>query len=45
MSYTIPLYKIYRNKDDIKAVSNVLKRDTYWSVGPEIEVFEKHNSI
>ena len=38
--WKIPLYKILTDKEDIKQVSNVLKRGTDWAIGPEIEKFE-----
>ena len=38
--WKIPLYKVLTDKEDIKQVSNVLKRGTDWAIGPEIEKFE-----
>jgi len=39
--WEIPLYKILVDEEDLRGVSNVIKRGTYWAVGPEIEKFEK----
>jgi perosamine synthetase len=41
MKYNIPLFKTYWENDDVEAVSKVIKRGTYWAIGPEIEEFEK----
>jgi len=41
VQWKIPLFKTYSDEDDLKAVCDVLKRGTYWAVGPEIEEFEK----
>lgn len=40
MSWKIPLFKIYSDEDDIKAVSDVVRRGTYWADGKEIVQFE-----
>lgn len=37
----IPIFKIYWDKEDVKAVTNVIKRGSYWATGPEIKKFEK----
>ena len=37
----IPLFKIYWDEEDIKAVGDSLKRGTNWACGPSIEKFEK----
>jgi perosamine synthetase len=37
----IPLYKVYCDEEDVEAVTRVIKRGTYWAIGPEIEEFEK----
>jgi len=34
------LFKTYSDQDDIDAVSSIIKRGTYWAIGPEIEQFE-----
>lgn len=39
-----PLFDIYWNRSDVKAVSDVIKRGNYWAIGPEIETFEKQLS-
>jgi len=41
MNIKIPLFKIYWDKNDIQAVSEVIKRGSYWAIGPEVEKFEK----
>ncbi|MBU1632524.1 MAG: DegT/DnrJ/EryC1/StrS family aminotransferase [Nanoarchaeota archaeon] len=41
MQQKISLFKTYWDKEDVKAVTNVIKRGTYWAIGPEIEEFEK----
>ena len=40
MYWKIPLFKIYRDEEDIKSVTNVIKRGSYWATGPEIQEFE-----
>jgi perosamine synthetase len=40
MSIKIPLFKIYWDEDDVKAVKKVIERGTYWATGPEITEFE-----
>jgi dTDP-4-amino-4,6-dideoxygalactose transaminase len=42
MTWKIPLFKIYYDAKDIKAVTNVIQRGTYWSTGPEIKDLEQH---
>jgi dTDP-4-amino-4,6-dideoxygalactose transaminase len=39
--WKIPLYKVYWDETDIEAVTKIIKRGTYWAVGPEIEEFER----
>lgn len=41
MSWKIPLFKIYWDKEDVRAVSNAIKKGMYWAIGPHIEEFEK----
>lgn len=41
MKWKIPLFKTYWEKDDIDAITRVIKRGTYWATGPEIDEFEK----
>ena len=38
--WKIPLYKIYSDEDDLRLISQVIKRGTNWAIGPEIEEFE-----
>ncbi|KAF5437631.1 perosamine synthetase [Candidatus Methanophagaceae archaeon] len=40
MTWKIPLFKIYRDEEDIKSVTDVIKRGSYWATGPEIQEFE-----
>lgn len=40
-NWKIPLYKILVDKEDVKSVTQVVKRGNYWALGPEIEDFEK----
>ncbi len=37
----IPLYKIFWDDDDVKAVLRVIQRGEYWTMGPEIKEFEE----
>jgi perosamine synthetase len=37
----IPLFKIYWDNDDVKAVTSSVKRGMNWAAGPNIEKFEK----
>lgn len=41
MNFNIPLFKIFWDEEDIKAVSKTIRRGTYWATGPEINEFEK----
>jgi perosamine synthetase len=40
MKWKIPLFKMYWNAKDVAAVSSVIKRGTYWTMGPEVEHLE-----
>jgi len=40
MKWKIPLFKIYWDANDTVAVTKVIKRGTYWTMGPEIEQLE-----
>ena len=40
MTWKIPLFKTYWNEEDIKSVTVVIKRGSYWATGPEIQEFE-----
>jgi len=42
-AWKIPLYKIYTDDEDVKILTQIVKRGTQWAIGPEIEEFE--NSI
>jgi len=41
MGWKIPLFKIYWDKEDIRAVSGAIERGMFWAIGPHIEEFEK----
>ena len=38
--WKLPLYKIYTDDEDINLITKIVKRGTYWAMGPEIEEFE-----
>jgi perosamine synthetase len=40
MDWKIPLFKIYWDQADVRAISSVVRRGSYWAVGPEIAEFE-----
>jgi dTDP-4-amino-4,6-dideoxygalactose transaminase len=40
MNWKVPLFKSYWDDSDIDAISEVIKRGTYWATGPEIQEFE-----
>jgi perosamine synthetase len=41
MNLKIPLFKIYWDENDVKAVTESIKRGMNWAAGPNIEKFEK----
>jgi len=41
MSWKIPLFKIYWDKEDTRAVNGAIEGGMYWAIGPHIEEFEK----
>ena len=41
MKHNIPLFKIYWDEEDIKAVNESIRRGMLWAAGPNIEKFEK----
>ena len=41
MTGKIPLYKIFTDREDNRAVNKVLQRGMDWAIGPEITEFEK----
>jgi len=41
MKKTYPLFDIYWDENDIEKVINVIKRGSYWAIGPEIREFEE----
>ena len=42
MNWKIPLFKMYWDEQDINEVSDVIKRGSYWSTGPEIKKLEEN---
>jgi len=38
--WIIPLYKIYTDDEDVDIVTKIIRRGSYWSIGPEIEELE-----
>jgi len=40
-TWKIPLYKIFWDEEDSEAATKVIKRGSFWAIGPEIEEFEK----
>lgn len=44
MKQKIPLFKIYWDKEDVKAVTAVIKSGMNWATGPDVEKFEKNLS-
>jgi len=38
--WILPLYKIFSDEEDVNLVTKIIKRGTYWAIGPEIEEFE-----
>jgi len=41
MTWKIPLFKMYWDKDDVKDVTEAIKAGMCWAIGPNIEKFEK----
>ena len=41
MKWKIPLYKVDWDKEDVRNVTNVIKRGMDWAIGPEIQEFEQ----
>ena len=40
--WKIPLYKVYTDDEDVNLITKIVKRGTYWTMGPEIEEFENN---
>jgi perosamine synthetase len=38
--WKIPLYKVYTDDEDIGIITKIIKRGTFWALGPEILEFE-----
>ncbi|MGQ9788759.1 MAG: DegT/DnrJ/EryC1/StrS family aminotransferase [Candidatus Hadarchaeaceae archaeon] len=43
-SWKIPLFKIYWDEEDVRAVTSAIKKGMYWAAGPDIDEFEKRIS-
>ena len=41
MAWKIPLFKIYHDKSDIKAITKAVKSETNWAIGSNVSKFEK----
>lgn len=41
MTWKLPLFKTYWDEEDLKNVTKVIKRGSYWATGPEIKEFEE----
>jgi perosamine synthetase len=41
MSWKIPLFKIYWDKEDVRLVKETIRRGMFWAIGPNIDEFEK----
>lgn len=44
MTWNIPLFKTYWDEEDVRSVTDVIKRGSYWATGPEIHEFEERIS-
>jgi len=42
MEWKIPLFKIYWDEDDLASVGRVIKRGSYWAIGPELHKMEQN---
>ena len=42
MNWKIPLFKMYWDTQDVVAVTKVIKRGSYWTMGPEIQTLENN---
>ena len=40
-TWKIPLYKIYWDEEDVKGVTETLRRGMFWAIGPNIKEFER----
>ena len=43
--WTIPLYKIYTDQEDLNLITKIISRGNKWAVGPEIEEFEYDEDV
>jgi perosamine synthetase len=41
MSWKLPLFKTFSDEEDVKAVTRIIERGTYWATGKEIQEFEE----
>ncbi len=42
MNWKVPLFKMYWDEQDIVAVTKVIKRGSYWTMGPEVQTLEEN---
>ena len=42
MNWKVPLFKMYWDAQDIVAVTKVIKRGNYWTMGPEVQALEEN---
>jgi perosamine synthetase len=40
-NWKIPLYKIFSDDEDVNLITKIIKRGSFWALGPEIEEFEQ----
>ena len=41
MSWEVPLFKIYWDKEDVRMISDAIKKGMFWAIGPRIKEFEE----
>jgi perosamine synthetase len=41
MGSKIPLFKIYWDREDVRATKNAIEKGMFWAIGPNIEKFER----
>ena len=42
MNWKVPLFKMYWDAQDVVAVTKVIKRGSYWTMGPEVQKLEEN---
>ena len=40
-TWKIPLYKVYWDEDDVKGITETIRRGMFWAIGPNVEEFER----